>query len=114
MVIQNWSESILLGELAEEPAFGDDLAGVLEMIQDRPRHVVLNFVAVDYLNSSNIARLLKIRKAVVSVGRRLVLCGINNQVWGVFLVTGLDKIFEYTNDTATALTTLQLGVAKDD
>jgi hypothetical protein len=27
----------------------------------------------------------------------------------VFLVTGLDKIFEFTNDIATALASLQLG-----
>lgn len=111
MTIQNWSDNIIMAELADEPAFTDDLDALVEMAEDRPRDMVLNFSAVDFLNSSNIARLLKLRKVVSSGNRRLVLCGINTQVWGVFLVTGLDKIFEYTNDTATALTTVQLGDA---
>jgi hypothetical protein len=37
-----------------------------------------------------------------------VLCDVNTQVWGVLLVTGLDKIFDYTNDVATALAMLQI------
>ena len=109
MAIQNWSDGILVGELSEEPGFSEDLDALTDMTQDQPRDIVLNFGAVDFLNSSHIAHLLKLRKAVVAGGQRLVLCGINNQVWGVFLVTGLDKIFEYTNDMATALATLQMA-----
>ena len=112
MVIQNWSDDILMGELAEEPVFSDDLASLIDSQKAQPRDVVLNFSCVDYLNSSNIARLLRLRKVVTSAGRKLLLCGINDQVWGIFQVTGLDKIFEYTNDTATALATLQLGNAE--
>ena len=40
---------------------------------------------------------------------RLVLCGAGTQVWGVFLVTGLDKIFEFSDNVSTALATLQLA-----
>ena len=109
MGIQKWSDDILMGDLAEEPVFSDDLSSLGDMLAQEAQDVVLNFRAVDFLNSSNIARLLKLRKTILSTGKRLVLCGINNQVWGVFLVTGLDKIFEYTNDTATALALLQLG-----
>ena len=109
MAIQNWSDDILMGELAEEPVFSEDVTALSDMLAQRRQDVVLNFKGVDFLNSSNIARLLKLRKLVLGAGRRLILCGINNQVWGVFLVTGLDKIFEYTNDTATALAMLQLG-----
>jgi len=112
MAIQNWSNEIIMGELAEEPAYSDDLTSLTEMIEQQPRDVVLNFGTVDFLNSSNIAHLLRVRKAIQIAGKRLILCGINNQVWGIFLLTGLDKIFEYTNDTATALATLQLGEAR--
>ena len=111
MVIQNWSDEILVGELAEDPIFSEDLASLMDAVGETARDVVLNFGSVDFLNSSNIARLLRLRKAVTSNRHRLILCGINDQVWGIFLVTGLDKIFEYTNDTATALATLQLGKA---
>ncbi|MFW6155311.1 MAG: STAS domain-containing protein [Planctomycetota bacterium] len=108
MALQNWSDEIVMAELAEEPSFTEDLTALMAQMEDEPRHVVLNFSAVDFVNSSNIARLLKLRKMLLSAGRRLVLCGINSQVWGVFLVTGLDKVFEVTDDTATALAMLQL------
>jgi anti-anti-sigma factor len=108
MTIQNWSDHIVMAEMADEASFTEDVNSLMEMAEQQPRDMVLNFGQVGMLNSSNIARLLKLRKIVSGKSRRLVLCGINTQVWGVFLVTGLDKIFEYTKDTATALATLQL------
>jgi len=51
---------------------------------------------------------------MISSKRRLILCEVNTQVWGVFMVTGLDKIFEFTNDIATALATLQLAGGKTE
>ena len=109
MAFQRWSEDIVTAELAEEPNFTEDLGALTAEVEASPRSVVLNFSAVDFLNSSNISKLLKLRKILTAADKRLVLCGINTQVWGVFLVTGLDKIFEYTDDTATALATLQMN-----
>ena len=71
--------------------------------------VVLNFQDVTFLNSSNIAKLLKLRKFVtINHHRKLKLCAISTHVWGVFLVTGLDKIFEVHDDVASGLASLQL------
>ena len=109
MAIQDWSENITVAELADDPQFSDDLAGLTERTEKGGTDIVLNFAAVGFINSSNIAKLLRLRKMLLAAGKRLVLCGVNTQVWGVFLVTGLDKIFEFTNDIATALATLQLG-----
>ena len=110
MPIQNWSDNVLLVELADDPQFTDDLAAVLESVQHNGGvDVVLNFQNVSFLNSSNIARLLKLRKLTVINGhRKLKLCAINTHVWGVFLITGLDKIFEVYDDVASGLASLQL------
>jgi anti-anti-sigma factor len=99
-----------LVELADDPQFTDDLTGLLETIEDNSDHdVVLNFQNVTFLNSSNVAKLLKLRKLlVVNNQRKLKLCGVSTHVWGVFLVTGLDKIFEVYDDVATGLASLQL------
>ncbi|MFO0840530.1 MAG: STAS domain-containing protein [Phycisphaerae bacterium] len=71
--------------------------------------VVANFANINYLNSSNIARLLKLRKLVTITNQhRLILCGINRHVWGVFLVTGLDRIFEFVSDGSTGLAAMQI------
>lgn len=109
MAIQKWSDEIIVVELADDPQFTDELTSVTEMVEKDPHHVVLNFNVVGFINSSNVAKLLRIRKAVHNNGRKLILCEVNTQVWGVFLITGLDKIFEFTNDIATALATIQLG-----
>ncbi len=109
MAIQEWSNTITVIELADDPQFSDDLDTLLETFDDKPTNAALNFAAVGFVNSSNISQLLRLRKHVLAAERRLILCGVNTQVWGVFQVTGLDKIFEFTNDISTALAGLQLG-----
>lgn len=114
MSIQNWSENITVVELADDPQFSDELNNLIEALEKNTVDVVLNFSGVSFINSSNIAKLLRVRKLMITWQRRLILCGVNTQTWGVFLVTGLDKIFEFTNDVSTALATLQLGSEREE
>ncbi len=111
MSVENWSESVILGELADDPQYTDDMAAILEQCTRNPASdVLLNFSGINYLNSSNIAKLLKLRKLVtITNSRKLRLCGISRAVWGVFLVTGLDRIFEVVDDVPTGLASLQVG-----
>jgi anti-anti-sigma factor len=110
MPIQNWSENVLLVELSDDPQFTDDMTALLETVEARgDRDVVLNFQSVTFLNSSNIAKLLKLRKFIINHQRKLKLCSISTHVWGVFLVTGLDKIFEVYDNVALGLASMQLN-----
>jgi len=109
MAIQNWSDEIMVVELGDDPQFSEELTAVMDALADKDSHVVLNFGAVSFVNSSNIAKLLRLRKKTLMKGRRLILCDVNTQVWGVFLMTGLDKIFEFINDISAALATLQIA-----
>lgn len=111
MPVENWSETVVLGNLADDPQYTEDLTGIIEQCTaNRQVDVLLNFSDVTYLNSSNIAKLLKLRKLVtLNNERKLLLCGINRQVWGVFLVTGLDRIFEIVDDVPTGLASLQIS-----
>ena len=113
MGIQNWSDEISVVELGNDPQFTDELTNLMESLEKAPAHVVLNFGAVGFINSSNVAKLLRLRKMMLAAQKRLMLCSLNTQVWGVFLVTGLDKIFEVAGDISTALATLQLAGDKD-
>lgn len=110
MSIEQWSDSIVLGNLADDPQFTDDLTAIIEQCSNNDKlDVLLSFENVNYLNSSNIAKLLKLRKTVaISNERRLVLCTISRHVWGVFLVTGLDRIFDITEDVPSGLAALQI------
>ncbi len=111
MPVEQWSERVLLAELADDPQFTDDMLHLIEQCTQNPHFdVLLNFAGVSYLNSSNIAKLLKLRKLVtITNQRRLKLCGISRHVWGVFLVTGLDRIFELVEDVPSGLASLQMA-----
>lgn len=110
MPIQQWSDNIVVVELNDDPQFTDDLNAVIDMVTGNPHQdVALNFAGITFLNSSNIAKLLRLRKlATVANGRKLRFCSISTQVWGVFLVTGLDKIFDFADDIASGLAGLQM------
>lgn len=110
MSIKDWSENIILGDLQDDPIFSEDLNLLQEMVEKRRGcNVVLDLSGVSFLNSSNIAKLLKLRKAVqVPPAGKLRLCGINTSAWGVFLVTGLDKIFEFCDDVPSGLASVQI------
>ncbi len=109
MSIENWSDSVLKVELQDDPGFSDDLNAVMDQLAAGPEvDVVVSFAGVSYLNSSNIAKLLKLRKKTITNHRRLILCGIDTSVWGLFLVTGLDKVFDFADNVANALANVQI------
>jgi len=114
MAIQNWSDDITIVELSDDPQFTEDLDALMDSVEKRPTDVVLNLSTLGFMNSSNVAKLLRVRKVMLAVDRRLVLCDINAQVWGIFLVTGLDKIFEFTSNVAIALASLQMEMTVDE
>ena len=87
---------------------------MLEELDTHPTDVVVNFAGVGFVNSSNVALMLRLRKKMILLDRRLVLSDITSQVWGVFEVTGLDKIFEFTKDVSTALAIAQLTGGRFD
>ena len=114
MAIQDWSEDIRVVDLQDDPQFTDELTNLMDSLESKASHVVLNFATVGFVNSSNVAKMLRLRKIMLSSRRRLMLCDVNTQVWGVFLVTGLEKIFNFTNDISTALATLQLTAGSEE
>lgn len=110
MPIEKWSDNVAVAHLADDPQFSEDLQTIEEASgNSAKRDVVLDFAAVHFVNSSNLARMLKLRKNMLAGNRRLVLCSIPTPVWGTFLVTGLDKIFEFSDNVPTALATLQMA-----
>lgn len=106
-----WSDDILLSELADEPALSEEINAVMSRLHregETTPHVVLNMRDVTYLNSSNIAQLLTLRRDLRERQRSLRLCSIADSVWQLFLVTGLDKVFVFAPDPASAIASIQL------
>jgi anti-anti-sigma factor len=109
MPIENWSDDVVIVKLLNDPQVGEDLLTAADLAARKPLDVVVDLSAAKFVNSSHLARLLKLRKVVSTAGRRLVLCGADAPVWSAFLVTGLDKIFEFTDALPTALASLRMA-----
>ena len=115
MPLQQWSDSILIAELNDEPMFSEEFESLMRQLEEKDKatpDVIVDLKRVTYLNSSNIAKLLKLGKKLLTNRGKMVICGISTNVWGLFLVTGLDKVFEFSDSVATGLAGVQLSTDK--
>ena len=114
----DWNDEIVVADLADEPALSEELATLLHRVEtcepQQTPHIVLNCTELTYLNSSNIAQLLRLRTLLSGADRHLRFCNVDNAVWSVFMVTGLDKVFEFFQNPATAIASLQIEKAQHD
>ena len=109
MGIQNWSDEIILVNLANEPQMGEELQTVIDTAGKRGNcDVVVDFADVDIVTSSSIAKLLKLRKTLVGCGQRIVFCSVDTKTKSIFTLTGLENVFEFVDDQFVALAGLQL------
>lgn len=109
MGIQNWSENIILVNLAQEPQLGEELQTVIGTITENGDvDVVVDFADVDIITSSSIAKLLRLRKALLDCDHRMVLSSVNPRTQKVFAITGLNGVFEFVEDQFLALAGMQL------
>ena len=111
MPIQKWSDDIWLSTPSEDPAFAEEIESLRSSIEnhDPAPHALVDLAGVHHLNSSNLSQLLRLRKACIDHGSRLRIAAPNNACWSLFLTTGLDKVFDFSSDTTTALAELQIG-----
>jgi anti-anti-sigma factor len=109
MPLENWSDRVVVARLADDPQLSEDLIALDHQADGGHHDIVLDLGGVNYINSSHLARLLKLRKQMIEHDGRLIICSTPKRVWGAFLVTGLDNIFEFSEDVATALATVQIA-----
>jgi anti-anti-sigma factor len=109
MPIEKWSDHVSVIHLGDDPQFSEDLTALEQQAAVQKSAAVLDFAAVGFITSSNIARLILLRKKMSGTDRRLVLCNLSTHLWSTLLVTGLDQIFDFSDNVTTALATLQMA-----
>jgi len=79
----------------------DELLGVA----DRPdcHRLLLDFSGVAKLSSAMLAQLVRLHRKMESKGEKLRLCGISSQFRSAFATTGLDRLFDITDNKADAI-----------
>lgn len=108
MPVEQWSDDVVLVHLSDDPAFTEDMESLQRTFVQKKTHAVLDFAAVKYLTSSNLAKLLRLRKQATERGTRVLFCSVGNQIWSTFMTTGLDKIFSFAENVPNALASLQI------
>ena len=67
------------------------------------RKLILNFGNVEYLSSAALGKLITLNKKLQAAGGRLSLCNIDPQIYEVFEITKLNKLFQIQKDEQSAL-----------
>jgi anti-sigma B factor antagonist len=67
------------------------------------RKVLLNFGNVEYLSSAALGKLITLNKKLQAVNGQLVLCNIDPQIYEVFEITKLNKLFNIRKEEQEAL-----------
>jgi len=71
---------------------GEELSRVAEENTGKP--IILSFRNVDHLSSAALGMLIRLREQVVKSGGRLILTDIRPQIFEVFKITKLNRLFE--------------------
>jgi len=109
MRIQNLTKDVLLIELPSKgPKLAQELKAVNETISRESNHdVIIDFSRVEIINSSNISNLLIMHNLLQDSGHRLIFCNVATVTKCIFVVAGLDKVFDFANDQQAALKAIQ-------
>jgi anti-anti-sigma factor len=98
VTIVNFVDKKILDE-ANIQQLGEELFGLV----DGPRKILLNFSNVEYLSSAALGKLITANKSVQAAGGKLRLCSIHPQIYEVFKITKLNKLFDIHKDEQAAL-----------
>lgn len=80
---------------------GEQLFSLVD--ESHRKKVLLNFANVDYLSSAALGKLITMNKKTQGIGGKLVLCNIAPQIYEVFEITKLNKIFNIQKEEQSAL-----------
>jgi anti-sigma B factor antagonist len=67
------------------------------------KKIVLNFATVDFLSSAALGKLITLEKKLKTRGGMLRLCRIRPEIYEVFAITRLNRLFDIKQDEADAL-----------
>jgi anti-sigma B factor antagonist len=74
---------------------------------EKRKKLVLNFSSVDFLSSAALGKLITLDKKVKAHEGSLKLCCIRPEIYEVFTITKLDRLFDIKEEEADALAAFQ-------
>ena len=80
---------------------GNQLFGLVD--EDGRQKIILDFTNVEYLSSAALGKLITMDKKVKAAKGSLRLCSIRPEIYEVFAITKLNKLFKIFEDQEKAL-----------
>jgi anti-sigma B factor antagonist len=80
---------------------GNQLFGMIDT--DGRRKIILDFTNVEYLSSAALGKLITLEKKVKAAKGKLRLCNIRPDIYEVFVITRLNKLFDIRDTQEQAL-----------
>ena len=80
---------------------GQELFHLVE--EEQRKQLLLNFCTVDFLSSAALGKLITLDKKVKAHGGKLKFSNIRPEIYEVFAITKLNKLFDIKDDEADAL-----------
>ena len=78
---------------------------LFELVEQKRTKVLLNFVNVEFLSSAALGKLITLDKKLKAAKGQLKLSNIRPEIYEVFAITRLNKLFDIHDDEADALAT---------
>src|SRR6202045_17370 len=75
---------------------GEDLFSLVDELGRKK--ILLNFSNVEYLSSAALGKFITLNKKVHASGGKLVMCNINEEIFEVFEITKLNRLFNIQKD----------------
>jgi anti-sigma B factor antagonist len=100
VTVVTFADSKIIDE-AEIQEFGQELYELVE--REGRKKIVLNFADVEFLSSAALGKLIGFDKRVKQHGAELVLSNIRPEIYEVFAITKLTKLFVIKDSEADAL-----------
>jgi anti-sigma B factor antagonist len=101
-VVRFKDQKIIDPEAIQE--LGQELFDLID--RDERSKLVLNFDNVEFLSSAALGKLITFEKKAKRVGADLILTNISPEIFQVFAITNLDKLFKIKDTEADALAVL--------
>ena len=81
---------------------GAELFGLVE--QQKMGDILLNFTNVEFLSSAALGKLITLDRKVKASKGRMKMCNIRPEIFEVFQITKLNKVFDIRKDETEAIT----------
>ena len=80
---------------------GLELFGLIEQLNRKS--ILLNFTGVEFLSSAALGKLITLDRKIKAAKGRLKMCNIRPEIFEVFQITKLNKVFDIRKEEAEAI-----------